>query len=162
MLLGLLEQLTSSLPCLRCLLNRKVSPTIFLVSTVEVASKCCTFNLQSGKVSRHSFANNNGKNTGTKIFKPGPLLPKNWSDGPNFLLKKLVPSQNFHNRSRNQVRSSGSFRSFGSLLSGSKWASCGHTYIADPDQNYLVIIGLKTAMKRLIPSNRAVTNILRM
>ena len=30
-------------------------------------------------------------------------------------------------------------RSFGSLLSGSKWVSPGHTYMPDPDQNNLVI-----------------------
>ena len=43
------------------------------------------------------------------------------------------------------------------FLSGSKWASPGHAYMPDPDQNYLFIMYIKTAMKRSILSNRAVT-----
>ena len=47
------------------------------------------------------------------------------------------------------------------FFSGSKWVSPGLAYMPDPDQNYLSCPS-KTAMKRLILSNRAVTSILRM
>ena len=36
----------------------------------------------------------------------------------------------------------------GHFLSWSKWVSPGHTYMPDPDQNYLVITCIRTAIKK--------------